>query len=642
LASVEDIRHFLGRSTNSDRSDSRAIHYVIATDVDQIPTQLSAYSDPEIDRLLGKKSPRPSASAGGEAWSGLVRRLQIALGRTPILLPIALALLTALLVIALASTSGSLPVADLFTLGKEANGSDGALVAGTLFWVALKVFLWALLVVVVLVSLGLFGAWCWLGYGMVRQHKTPSGSLGLSQGFDGKQALLNSWWQVALGVLIDLVFNRQPLWQAIVNRRIGQLMPAFSGYLKRTRSLTYGYLQQVYKGADGCMDCHLIRNMIFELTPGKDVDPDYASNLITLPISDYRHEEKLDPISPITQKISRARFVSALLHGLHGLGDRPDRPTGTLRVSVRDFKTGMGEQWSRLDVESEIPPPARLGPTPREQPLVLRLITSDQGQLLPEARQIIDELNLQQADQIWRWLCNNLACFDDSGEGDCLPAHPHPLSVPTASLVAEIHRIFKQHIRQDEELLERCLVSLEESTSSYSWIPLLCEMATNVPTTLWLKGACWYTPNQYNSRKCISRGGGWSATKPEDPDARSIDLGALGPAPAAAICTVAGYVSTCFNLMEFFYAWLGDCPLVQANLLQQLKLEPFPFVTHETLKELETLPYRLRHRVWQQLNEERERGALPPTLLRDLALLEGPLNRRSGLPESYWAGGNDD
>jgi hypothetical protein len=65
LASVEDIRHFLGRSTNSHPSDSRAVHYVIATDVDQIPTQFSAYSDPEMDRLLGKQAPRPSASAGG-------------------------------------------------------------------------------------------------------------------------------------------------------------------------------------------------------------------------------------------------------------------------------------------------------------------------------------------------------------------------------------------------------------------------------------------------------------------------------------------------------------------------------------------------------------------------------------------------
>ncbi|MEB3333911.1 MAG: hypothetical protein VKP70_02890, partial [Cyanobacteriota bacterium] len=60
------------------------------------------------------------------------------------------------------------------------------------------------------------------------------------------------------------------------------------------------------------------------------------------------------------------------------------------------------------------------------------------------------------------------------------------------------------------------------------------------------------------------------------------------------------------------------------------------------LQELEALPYRLRHRVWWRLDQERQRGTLPPSLLRDLALLEGPLNRRSGLPESYWTGSKED
>ncbi|MEB3333900.1 MAG: patatin-like phospholipase family protein, partial [Cyanobacteriota bacterium] len=623
LASVEDIRQFLSRATGVLPSNPRKIHYVIATDVDQIPMQLSAYSDPEVDRLLDKPSCQPSAPAAGTAWSRFMRGLQLKLGRHPILLPIALAVLLALLLFFLDKTPASLPLADPFMIGGDAHANAGDLAVGQLFWVALKLVLWGLLGSLGLVSFALLALWLWLGYRMGRQHKTPSILLGLSRGFDAKQALLESWWQVAVGALIDLVGNRQPLWQAISSRRMGQLMPAFSGYLKRTRSLTYGYLQQMYKRAEDGADCHLIRNMIFELTPGRDVDPDYASNLITLPISDYRHEEKLEPISPITQKISRARYVSAVLQGLQALEDRPERPTGTLRVSVRDFKAGPGGQWTRLDMESEIAPPRPEGSPASEQPLLLRLLTTEHGRVLPEAGQIIDELNLQQADQIWRWLCNNLACFDDAGEGDCLPAHPYPLSIPTATLVAEIHRLFKRHLRQDEQLLERCLVSLEESTSSYSWIPLLCEMATNVPTTLWLKGACWYTPNQYDSRNRISRGGHWSATKPDDPDARAIDLGALGPAPAAAICSVAGYVSTCFNLLEFFYAWLGDSSLLQEKLLEQLKLDPFPFITHEKLQELEALPYRLRHRVWWRLDQERQRGTLPPSLLRDLALLEG-------------------
>lgn len=190
-------------------------------------------------------------------------------------------------------------------------------------------------------------------------------------------------------------------------------------------------------------------------------------------------------------------------------------------------------------------------------------------------------------------------------------------------------------------LVWRAISSRRIGQSSYSWIPLICEMATNVPTTLWLNGAHWYTPNLYDSHQRIRSNGKWSVDMPKeedlpDPGIKPINLSTLGKAPAAAVCTVAGYVSTCFNLLEFFYTWLGNCSHAQEGLLQLLKQEPFHFQSSEQLKEMEELPYTLRTAVWKQLKAEG--GHLPKQTLDALPLLEYPLNRRNGLPESYWAG----
>ena len=56
LASIEDIRQMLDLSKGSLAIEQQPIHYVIATDVDQIPTQYSAYSDPQTDQLLKQSS----------------------------------------------------------------------------------------------------------------------------------------------------------------------------------------------------------------------------------------------------------------------------------------------------------------------------------------------------------------------------------------------------------------------------------------------------------------------------------------------------------------------------------------------------------------------------------------------------------
>jgi hypothetical protein len=584
LASIEDIRQFLDQSQKSQRSEGQKIHYVIATDVDQIPTQYSAYSDPETDQQLQEsqlKLKRQRHTLDPSLW--LIRGL--------VLVVIVLLLLDTLLALNfLFKPLGSLP------------------------WIP-TIRTW------ILRGLGVLGVLAILSVKWLKgPSPMPREQLGLSNEFP-KEASLNSWKGLIFLLLRQVVTQPALLWRAISSRRIDQLMPAFSGYLKRTRSLTYGYLEQRYRGAINDGDCYLIRNMIFELAPGQESDPDYASKLITLPIRDYRHEEKLDPISPIARKVTRARYVSTLLQAIAEKGIRRDDGQGT--------------------------------------PLMLRLLTQRDGRLRNEAKTIIDELKLQEADQSWRWLCTKLACFEDD-TNSCLPADAARLSKPIKNLIDKLKNdVFTGQISKNHRLFDRCLVSLDETTSSYSWIPLICEMATNVPTTLWLRGACWYVPNQYDSNQRIRRNGKWLLSKPKeedlpDPELQALDLSPLGDnlppvgddpmacAPAAAICTIAGYVSTCFNLLEFFYTWLGNDSHAQETLLQLLKQQHFPFQSSEKLKELEDLPYALRTWAWNRLKAEAQQKSLPWHTLEALPLLEYPLNRRNGLPESYWAGKAED
>ena len=667
LASVEDVRRFLNESPSNlleqkevqKEERKQAVRYVIATDVDQIPTQFTAYTDPEADRQAQSDSPQPKPASNKPCRMRLMATtLFTTLRQNPLIKTVLLAILTAIVTVALYNN----PLKDLLA-GLSGHAQPSALNNDFLslalrglqllgvFLLALFVVLLGLLAVLLLwipltTVLLMTGLWLGLDFGMRRSGQTPRRLLGLSSTFAAEKSLLNSWWHVAWGSLKQFQRDPQPLLEAISSRRIGQLMPAFSGYLKRTRSLTYGYLQQAYKRQDYGNDCHLIRNMIFELTPGREIDPDYAANLITLPISDYRHEERLNPVSPIARKMSRARAVCTLLEALkdplHGTSPQ-DRSMRLLLM--QDLNLGAGERWTSLAFEFEGADAPGVDLGERDGPLLLRLLTAKDGQLLPQAHQILKDLNLQEANQIWRWLCDNLACFEERsvGESEDQLDPPSRLSQEIVSIVTKIRQAFKEQIGDNEQLIKCCSVSLEESTSSYSWIPLLCEMATNVPTTLWLKGSCWYLPNVYDSHLRICRNGQWSITKPEDdPERQAIDLSALGPAPAAAVCTVAGYVSTCFNLLEFFYSWLGDCPQAKESLRQRLEQESFAFTTSEQVRELEDLPYALRRDVWRQLKEAEMNGVLPAALSPKLALLEAPLNRRNGLPDSYWAGRDED
>lgn len=564
LASVEDIRRMLDKSAKEDGTNGQPIHFIIATDVDQIPSQYTFYSDAEVEQRLKGQIEKPHQS-------------------TP-------------------------------------------------WW--LKLIVWLLPRLAKVFKPNLFSI----------NGSTPRKSLGLSS--SSTHSSLDSWGDVLTALALRLSQDPQHVWQIINNRRVGQLMPAFSGYLKRTRSLTYGYLQQAYRGLAKDSDCHLIRNMIFELTPGQDVDPDYAANLITLPIEDYRHQEKLNPVAPIARKISHAKSVSLFLQSHRDELADQKITSRSLRLRMEDIDLGGQGRFSSLEILADEDPQAPERKAWDENgPLWLHLLTNNNGKLMDEAEQIIEELNLNQADQIWRWLCTHLSCYSHSEESGYLQAHPESMSLPVASTIANINAALRKQIHDNHQLLDQCSVALDESTSSYSWIPLICQMATNVPTTLWLKDLKWYVPDVYEGSRII-RNGQWFGDQPteKDLDGRHspLNLSELGAAPAAAICTAAGYISTSFNLLEYFYSWFGGFAPAQERLVSELKATPFRFVTREKIEEMESLPYPLRQATWKQLQSEQRQGSLPADMLEKFALLEAPLNRRAGLPETFWRGAEDD
>jgi hypothetical protein len=122
--------------------------------------------------------------------------------------------------------------------------------------------------------------------------------------------------------------HRKDLLQSVQNNllhlRLSQLTPTISGYLKRTRSLTYGYLQTNYeqmRKQAGPQSPHLVRNMIFELTQGADADPDYAAKLITLPVRPFgalnAREEEAYQESSAMRKLRHAHLAASLILEQH-------------------------------------------------------------------------------------------------------------------------------------------------------------------------------------------------------------------------------------------------------------------------------------------------------------------------------------
>lgn len=654
LASVEDIRRYLLRRVQRQQNcgigagplppaeREEPLRYVIATDVDNIQPGIGFYDEPSLDRQLAQRAAAGEPPARGQRpWpSGLAPLAQglAALARLLLVPPLGLVLLGVALGLLL-----SLVVAPLLW------SLPFVWPAPAVAWVPWRLVLVATagaLLLVALVALlrlwrGLRSALASLArawsqglrsLGGSRPPQPPAAapswrqSLGLSHGFD-RRGIDNSLGSLVGRALLGLVRGPDRAAQlatlrtASLERRIGQLLPAFNGYLKRTRSLTYGYLQQTYEQTntqpnpqtdhssddapqDLSQRCHLIRNMIFELIPGPDVDPAYASNLITLPVQSYRRQEAIEPLAPIMRKLRHADYVRDLLeqHGQRSLSS-----------------AGSGQ------------PPGQTRP----MALPLQLLASD-----PDLQRILSELNLAQAAAHWSWLTSRLQM-----DGPIKTAiSPGAAIDPTVDqLVRDVSRLLREAMQgashqwpgvAEPLLRQRCAVKLSEDATSYSWIPLICEMATNLNTTLWLRGFRWYQPNGLADHRIVSVGGWFVDPPPLPPQTPLLDLGAM-PAPAAAITALAGYVNAVFNLLEFFYAALGSSRPAQNRLVQILRQAdpPVDQWQDEQLQDLVDLPFRLRQSTFEALKRNRPHSDQPARGL--VALLEPWLTIREGFPDSW-------
>jgi hypothetical protein len=525
LASVEDIRRFLARrredlerrqrfhpGRGEPQEHEQPIHYVIATDVDNIQPGLGFYSEPSLNpqQQIEQPIPKPSPRRG---LGAIDLRHELGLSAD------------------FEQQSGAI----------DLRGSVRRLVGDLLRN---------------------------LGHWLVRSPKRSAGP--------------------------------GNLWRATRERRLGQLLPAFNGYLKRTRSLTYGYLQKSYEPpqeyTSEAQRCHLIRNMIFELQPGPDVDPADAAELITLPVRDYRRRESYEPMQPIIRKLRHAAYAQDLLLAL-------EQPTATgLALELLQPR-----QASQRDADLE------------------------------RSRH---DLNLSQAARLWRWLTKSLE-MEAQLPLDHGPLEDHPnrtlrqLVVDVRQMLhTAVHAAGQAHPELAELLRERCAVNLGEKAECYSWIPLICEMATNLSTTLWVKGYRWYTPNRLEEQRIISTGA-WEVRKPTEVpgDMPLLDLTLTNQdAPAALITTLAGYLSTCFNLLDFFYASLGSSRPLRAQLVHLLDHGHAADWSEERLKQLADLPFALREAALQELRE-RHRLAPGDPLSGQLALLEPWLNCRDRYPQ---------
>ncbi|MCT0212747.1 patatin-like phospholipase family protein [Synechococcus sp. CS-1326] len=602
LASVEDIRRFLakrcedlelrhrfhhGRGEPEERE--QPIHYVIATDVDNIQPGLGFYGEPSLDQRLGVNQPSQKSGSRGAGRRGLPFWIP------PLILVAALPLLG--FIVGLVATRLAQPLGML------------------LVWFGVVIAIAMVVGGKLLVSLSR----PWLEGIDLRQ------TLGLSPEFERQSGAIDLWVSVSR-LLRELLQNlrhmllRSPrrsnslanLWRASQERRIGQLLPAFNGYLKRTRSLTYGYLEKSYEPADGRLAesqrCHLIRNMIFELQPGPDVDPAEAVDLITLPVRDYRRREDEITIQPIFRKLRHAAYARDLLLALEG---------GRATAAVPEPK-----DFPNLDLAMALLQP--------------RQASQRDGDLESSCY----DLKLVRAACLWDWLTSSLEmrARDPLDHG---PLADHP-NRTLRQLVMDVRQMLDQAIDaagQDntklaDALRDHCAVKEGEDAESYSWIPLICEMATNLSTTLWVKGFHWYEPNQLENQRIIKIGRWHVQEPPHVPGALPpLDLSiSRQPAPAAMITALAGYMSSCFNLLEFFYASLGASRPVRAQLVHLLESRQDDAWSKDSLKQLADLPFALREAA---LREWRERHRLAPgdPATGHLALLEPWLTCRDRYPE---------
>lgn len=273
----------------------------------------------------------------------------------------------------------------------------------------------------------------------------------------------------------ELVASGQ-LW---AGRRLAELMPAFNGYLKRTRNLTYQALEERYsRFAGGRPNTFLLRNLIFQLAPGRDCDPARGLRELARPLETYPPrpaEICFDPDHWIEPKLAR---IAPLL-------DLADAPP-------------VGADPQRLD-------------------------------------ELRSDLALDAAVRCWIGI---LAVMNN-------PAQPPGATSPTLNqlqpVALAVQRAWGPH--QGQPLAGVALLSR------------LCEMATNLPTTLWLEDFCAYTPNAYDPQGETRLQGGWFVEPSLVPPQRRVLR--LDPGLAVELAIAAGRINTCFNLLEFSASSLG-------------------------------------------------------------------------------------
>lgn len=415
-------------------------------------------------------------------------------------------------------------------------------------------------------------------------------------------------------------------------RRLGQPVPMFSGYLKRTRSLTYGYLQTKFRSAheqgEGDATPHLVRNMIFELTQGADADPDYASALITLPVQTFGslndQEEEVYRETSVMRKMRHAHVTADLiLHRLKEPGRNPSLLEIWKRGGLEDSQSwGMGDR---------------------------------------QLQALIKRLELGHAARLWQQLCKALRVGASASEPAVSQISDSVCSASIRKLLLHTSGLLEGALKatdiNDKQVLENCRITPDPVPDHYSWIPLICEMATNLPTTLWIAGYRYYLPNTIVDGR-VEVLGGWFSRKP-GPDTLAdkhrgrplLDLGAADPevCPAAAITTLAGYVTTVFNLLEYAYSYLEHSDTLVNGVtrtLSQEQLDCQPAVLE--------LPYQLRQRAcrtlsdhWAWVHNPAHRPCCPDPILKGnleqlkdgqgrLDLLRPWLHSRGPFPASWW------
>ena len=535
LASIEDIRMLINKeAADQTGSQNQRIDYVIATDVDNIQPQNASYHDADLDAELQTRSGTEAAH------KQRVRRLKRLI--QPLL---KWSLYVGLLVVAVAlilfSPKG-LPVINL-TKSSLIITPPAALILVALILVALTPVLTRLLEQLFSLIVRLIQCPKKI-IDTITKAPEPNPSLAQTLGFgtafqDGNPAmdLGTTLMSLASRLLLSKQRGRHlaTLKSTIIGRRFNQLLPILTGYMKRNRSLTYAYLTQTYAKADR-NNCALIRNMIFELSPGPDVDPRQTMSEITTSAINYADLSDANANKPNWAVSRKLRRATNLAHWLtnEDIGNKPGEDAGENAANV----WSLISDYKKTDFAANHPPRWPHG------------------------------LEIRRAASIWLWLHQQLS-LDPEQLPPGQTASNQTVKIPEQirSLVHDVRQHLHSAANQascnqpglKQRLREHGEIALDNQTIESSWIPLICEMATNLPTTLWTSGFHFYICSAPASNGDQTPGQ-WYSYRPDSSVLQNrawLDF-ETDSGIANRITILAGYISMAFNLLEFCYTSLSQ------------------------------------------------------------------------------------